>query len=246
MSDHLCSVDRMNNTDTVPTTRSDAVAHDRTLYQLMQNTQRAFSRYAFERERALYWAASTIYVSSRGTGGLPTEFPGCSGTPIPWRDFPTGTLFWQAKTFQRGEGEKAYVKTDDGRRIATLDDLYERRDDFADNVNEQIDKVEPARLAYVDAAAKIEPHEANYTGWTRYFLVTSSAGHVHNGTGCSTCRPSTTFSPVFTLSAATADEAIDELGATLCSVCYPDAPVESTGGKITKAAAKKLATALAS
>ena len=225
-------------------TREAAVDHDRTLYQLMRDAQQAYTDYTFERDRALYWAAETVYVSSRGTGGLPTEFRGHRGPEMPWREFPTGTLFWQTKTFKRGEGEKAYVKTDDGRRLATMDDLYERRDDFTDSVNEQIDKVEPARLAYVDAAAKIEPHEANYTGWTRYFLVTSSAGHVHNGMHCSTCRPTTTFSPVFTLSAATADEAIGELGENLCSVCYPDAPVESTGGKITKAAAKKLAEKL--
>ena len=32
-----------------------------------------------------------------------------------------------------------------------------------------------------------------YTGWSRFFLVTSSTGHVHSSTSCSTCRPTTTY-----------------------------------------------------
>lgn len=83
--------------------------------------------------------------------------------------------------------------------------------------------------------------EATYTGWSRFFLVTSSAGHVHSSMHCSTCRPTTAYGWLPNLSGKTEAEAVAELGPNLCSVCFPSAPVEHVGGKITKAAAAKLA-----
>lgn len=77
--------------------------------------------------------------------------------------------------------------------------------------------------------------------WSRFFLVTSSTGHVHASMYCSTCRWSTTYGWLPELSGKTEAEAVAELGAVLCSVCFPSAPVEHQGGKITKAQAAKLA-----
>lgn len=77
--------------------------------------------------------------------------------------------------------------------------------------------------------------------WSRFFLVTSSTGHVHASMYCSTCRWSTTYGWLPELSGKSEAEAVAELGAVLCSVCFPSAPVEHQGGKITKAQAARLA-----
>ena len=84
--------------------------------------------------------------------------------------------------------------------------------------------------------------EATYTGWSRFFLVTSSAGHVHSSMHCSTCYAQTRYGWLPQYSGHTEDEAVAELGPTLCTVCFPSAPVEYTlGKKLTKAQAEKLA-----
>jgi hypothetical protein len=84
--------------------------------------------------------------------------------------------------------------------------------------------------------------EATYTGWSRFFLVTSSPGHVHSSMSCSTCYPTTRFGWMPELSGHTEAEAVDELGPTLCTVCFPSAPVDwTTGKKLTKAQAEKKA-----
>lgn len=84
--------------------------------------------------------------------------------------------------------------------------------------------------------------EETYTGWSRFFLVTSSSGHVHSSMHCSTCRPTTTFGWLPELSGQTESAAVDELGPTLCSVCFPSAPVDwTTGKKITAAQAARKA-----
>jgi hypothetical protein len=85
--------------------------------------------------------------------------------------------------------------------------------------------------------------EAEYTGWSRFFLVTSSPGHVHSSMHCSTCRPTTRYGWLPQLSGSDEATAVDELGPTLCTVCFPSAPTEWTEGKkITAAqAAKKVA-----
>jgi len=88
---------------------------------------------------------------------------------------------------------------------------------------------------------EIAAMQDKYTGWSRFFVVTSSAGHVHRSMGCSTCRVTTAYGWLPNLSGKTEAEAVAELGATLCTVCFPSAPVEYTGGKITKAQAAKLA-----
>jgi hypothetical protein len=101
-----------------------------------------------------------------------------------------------------------------------------------------------AAVAVVDAfRVELAAHEENYTGWTRFMLVTSSTGHVHSSMNCSTCRWTTEFAPVVALSGSTADEAIAALGETLCSVCFPDAPIAGKVGKITAAAARKILAA---
>lgn len=77
--------------------------------------------------------------------------------------------------------------------------------------------------------------------WSRFFLVTSSAGHVHRSRSCPTCRPTTTFGWLPELSGKTEADAVALLGPALCSTCFSSAPAEMVGGKVTKAAAAKAA-----
>jgi hypothetical protein len=62
---------------------------------------------------------------------------------------------------------------------------------------------------------------------------------------CSSCRPTTTYGWLPDLSGKTENEAVAAHGPALCSVCFPTAPVEHVGGKITPSqAAKKAAASL--
>lgn len=85
--------------------------------------------------------------------------------------------------------------------------------------------------AKVDAIAKtIRNLEANYAAqkWSRFFLVVSSAGHIHANMNCHTCnkgRRETSFTLFPSLSGCTSEEAVARLGSALCSVCFPEAPV---------------------
>jgi len=88
--------------------------------------------------------------------------------------------------------------------------------------------------------------EFNRRPWSRYFLVVSSAGHIHSSTSCQTCRLTTVFGWMPERSGQAEIEAIKSLGKhadALCSVCFPSAPVAVKRTNVTKAGAVKLATA---
>jgi len=81
-------------------------------------------------------------------------------------------------------------------------------------------------------------------GWTRYFICTNSDGHIHSSLrGCKTVHWDTGMAWMTQYSGLTVDDAIhgtgsfDGLGETLCSVCFPDAPVEwcRTRSEVTRA-----------
>ena len=90
--------------------------------------------------------------------------------------------------------------------------------------------VEAMRLVGV----ALHAHEANYTGWQRFWLVTSSAGLVHASMNCHTCnkgRKATQFALLASLSGQSIDNLVEALGPTLCSVCFPQAPTEWVDAK---------------
>jgi hypothetical protein len=99
------------------------------------------------------------------------------------------------------------------------------------------------RAQLAEVLAETEPLDAVYGEhlWSRFFLVTSSAGHIHSSMHCSTCRPTTTYGWLPELSGATEAEAVEAHGPALCSVCFPTAPIDWVGGKLTKAQAEKAA-----
>ena len=95
-----------------------------------------------------------------------------------------------------------------------------------------VDRYKAAGLALTDANLAVEEVEEEYRSrpWSRFWLVTTSNGHIHRWTHCGTCnrrgRP-TGFALVPYLSGQTAADAVADLGPALCSVCFPEAPVES-------------------
>ncbi len=81
------------------------------------------------------------------------------------------------------------------------------------------------------AAVIVWERQADYAGWSRFFLVTNVGGHIHRDMSCSTCFPTTQYAWLYELSGLTEAEAVAEYGEILCSVCFPSAPVEWTNGK---------------
>lgn len=83
-----------------------------------------------------------------------------------------------------------------------------------------------------EANALVAECDAEYDSrpWNRYYLVTSSDGHIHRSTSCSSCnkgKQATGFALVPYLSGSDDATAVGELGSALCSICFADAPSES-------------------
>lgn len=98
-----------------------------------------------------------------------------------------------------------------------------------------LDEVEVLTAATDKLAGEINELDDEFDArpWSRFFLVTSSAGgHVHSSRWCHTCKPSTEFGWLPQLSGKDEPEAVADQGAILCTACYPSAPVEWTRGKV--------------
>lgn len=63
--------------------------------------------------------------------------------------------------------------------------------------------------------------------WPRYLQTTGKDGHIHSSKHCSTCNKTrrTPFMWLTELSGTPIDQAIKTFQATMCTTCYPDAPV---------------------
>lgn len=96
-------------------------------------------------------------------------------------------------------------------------------------------KLDELRAVVTETEEASEPLEAEHDKrrWSRFFLVTSSNGHIHSSMHCSTCNPRTTYGWYPEFSGQTMAEAIaawDERGSAevLCTTCFPDAPSART------------------
>lgn len=80
----------------------------------------------------------------------------------------------------------------------------------------------------------LEEKDSYYDGWNRYFFV--PGGHIHSSRSCSTCNKSplrpTRFSWLPEISGKSIEDAIKAYDSTLCTVCYPDAPVKFLEKKV--------------
>lgn len=69
--------------------------------------------------------------------------------------------------------------------------------------------------------------EFNSRPWSRFWLVTNAGGHVHRSTSCTTCFPTTRYAFLPDYSGSTDAELIEAGGSSICTVCFPDAPVDT-------------------
>lgn len=146
----------------------------------------------------------------------------------------------------------AYVKRERYERPDGTVEEYDyhgtRWDDFqgapyeADEPAEALAKLSEAEAGLRELEQAADALEDLYTGWSRFFLVTSSSGHIHSSMCCSTCRPTTQYGWLPQLSGQTEEQAVKDCGPTLCTVCFPSAPLDWTEGKkLTAAQAAKMA-----
>lgn len=102
--------------------------------------------------------------------------------------------------------------------------------------------------------AEMYPLNAEFNrrgGWTRFFHVTNTNGHVHNSMHCSSCFPDTQYVWRTDLSGATEEQVVEWEAYQACSVCMPIAPAEQKAAfkvhqaekRATKAAEKELKNA---
>lgn len=92
---------------------------------------------------------------------------------------------------------------------------------------EQVDKIGAEVLVILtDDVSPLEQEFHRRGGWTRYYLVDNSNGHVHKDTRCSTCFPSTVYSWLIEQSGMTAEDLVELAGVQACTVCFPWAPVD--------------------
>lgn len=127
-----------------------------------------------------------------------------------------GTLE-NAIAYCEDEAERSYES--DGRTVT-----------YRTESGKALDRMEEWRQKTHEALAVYAEAEKAYEGWSRFFAV--MGGHVHSSMHCTTCYPTTRFGWLPNLSGLDEAAAVAEMGATLCTVCFPSAPVEWTSGKL--------------
>lgn len=215
---------------TNPPERDVYVAHDTQLLALLRELNARRSDRDVYAQRVIRSACKGYKQQGRNVDFFRYYGASVGERDTPWDEVPVGRIY-------SGTDRKGYsvilVKTGDIRDVP-CNLAYALP--FADASAR--DRYEAANAAVHAAEAAIDAHEVNYTGWSRFFLVTSSAGHVHSSLHCSTCYPTTAYAPVVALSGADEAEALELVCDTLCSVCFPS--VKGKPAKITKAQARKL------
>lgn len=92
------------------------------------------------------------------------------------------------------------------------------QDKLAEQIAKLNEQAEPLRVAAVSY------DEAHYEGWNRFFLVK----HIHSSQRCSSFRWNTKIGWLPDVSGLTEAEAVAAHGETLCTICFPSAPVALT------------------
>jgi hypothetical protein len=120
------------------------------------------------------------------------------------------------------------------RRVTAADlvELHRRGHEKLSRASREVSRWEQASAELAESQEGVEEIDREYQSrpWSRYWLVTSSDGHIHRSPSCSTCnrgREPTGFALVPYLSGSPVEEAVADLGPALCSRCFPEAPVES-------------------
>jgi hypothetical protein len=131
-----------------------------------------------------------------------------------------------AEFYKLDDQQRDYVaKARKARKIAAG---YTRADWKAERIAAavELEKLSVEMTPAVEAARSVarELDDLLYKGWSRFFLVQ----HIHSSTSCSSFRPTTKIGWLPDVSGLTEAEAVAAHGATLCTICFPSAPVELT------------------
>lgn len=193
---------------------------DTQLAQAYNTIQRLYGRRAMQRESLMYAAGCRKRHSTR--------------TKFEWTNYRD----YERVTFDEAhERVTAMIADNPGYSDYTANPL--NPSSYIRHAQDTLDKLDEIEVELNEAISDYERLESAYTGWSRFFLVTSSRGHIHSSMSCSTCRPTTTYGWLPELSGLTEAEAVNDHGPALCSVCFPSAPVEWVGGWITQAQAER-------
>jgi hypothetical protein len=134
------------------------------------------------------------------------------------------TAYW-GMTFREAE-----VKA---REVAANPDAASWTRSSASSALESLDEIRAQLAALKDEEA---PYAAEYARrpWNRFYHVTNNNGHIHSSTECGTCNNGmyrTQFNWLLDWAGKSETEALAGLrqaAHTMCSRCFPDAPVEWT------------------
>lgn len=88
--------------------------------------------------------------------------------------------------------------------------------------------LDEAEASLAAADAELAPMIAEWKlrgGWTRFWLVTNSDGHIHRERSCSTLHVRTLVTLVTELSGADDEQVVEYAGHVACTVCFPQAPL---------------------
>jgi hypothetical protein len=131
-------------------------------------------------------------------------------------------MFWEIDGRRRNEQQKLESTRSSLSRMKEGDRQFAQFTDLVAWYEGEVSTL--AQAAAMVRKDAIELDELLYTGWTRFFLVK----HIHSSMSCSSFRPTTRVGWLPNVSGLTEAEAVKEHGATLCTICYPSAPVELT------------------
>jgi len=124
--------------------------------------------------------------------------------------------------------DQAFAEVTARAEVADADQPWTQRE-----AQSALDKLDNAQAELLEAELAQRNQAAlwaQHGRWDRYSVV--PGGHIHtDGRECHTLRPSTTVLWAYQVSGDTVADAIEVYGTVLCTHCYPDAPVEQTGGK---------------
>jgi len=115
------------------------------------------------------------------------------------------------------------------RGVEDKDGYYANR--YQKTIADLENQIEQERALLDDVKMEAEPYEAEFTargGWSRFYQVTNSNGHVHTSMHCSSCNSSTEFHWHADRSGSTDDEIVADAGEEACTFCFPNAPVDTT------------------
>jgi hypothetical protein len=154
------------------------------------------------------------------------------------RGYTIGTILSMAgaRYYYRGRRRVTDMTLDEA--VAKLRDRpSEHNLTYGRTNTEALAELTASKQALYEKGQEIADLEDTYTGWSRFFVVTSSNGHIHSSRACSTCYPTTTYGWLPNLSGKTEAEAIKHFGPAaeaLCSVCFPNAPVARMDANLTQ------------